>query len=98
MLCIKPDYPATECLAVFAQQRALNCNLKPRFTNYTPQSSGCSSLNANIPNPVRGGRWDVDSQRPTALLHLHCEQQGRVGHLLHLFLDELCLRGLLEVL
>lgn len=53
---------------------------------------------ANVPNPVRGGRWDVDSQRPAAFLHLHGEQQGRVGHLLHLLLDELCLRGLLEVL
>lgn len=51
-----------------------------------------------IPNPVCGGRWDVDCQCPAALLNLHGEQQRRVGHLLHLLLDELRLRGLLEVL
>lgn len=52
----------------------------------------------NIPYPVCGGRWDVDSQSPVALLHLYGEQQGRVGYFLHLLLDELRLCGFLEVL
>lgn len=72
--------------------------LKLRIHDYIPQSPVHSSLEVNIPNPVRGGRWDVDSQRPAALLHLHGEQQGRVGHLLHLLLNELRLCSLLEVL
>lgn len=87
-------------MCVFVQQRALSYNLKPAltFTDYIPQSSMHSSLEVNVPYPVRGGRWDVDSQSPAALLHLHGEQQGCVGHLLHLLLNELRLRGFLEVL
>lgn len=52
----------------------------------------------NVPYPVGGWGWYVDGQHPAALQHLHGEQQGRVGHLLDLLLDKLCLRGLLEVL
>lgn len=84
-------------LYVFAQQRVLSYILKARTTSYSLQSMH-SPLEVNVPYPVCGGRWDVDSQCPAALLHLHGEHQGRVGHLLHLFLDELCLCGLLEVL
>lgn len=51
-----------------------------------------------IPNPVGGGRRDVDGQRPRQLLHLDGEQQWRVGHLLNLLFDVLIFRGLLEVL
>ena len=52
----------------------------------------------DVPYPVSGGWGDVDGQHPPELLDLHGEQQGRVGHLLHLLLDELRLRSLLEVL
>lgn len=49
------------------------------------------------PDPVGGGRRDVDSQRSLEVLHLHGEQQGRVGHLVHLLFDELRLCSFLEV-
>ena len=68
------------------------------LTDYILQSPTHSSLEVNVPYPVCGGRWDVDGQRPSELLHLHGEQQRRVGHLLHLLLNELRLRGFLEVL
>lgn len=68
------------------------------YTDYILHFSKYSSLQVNIPYPVCGRRWDVDSERPAALLHLHGEQQRCVGHLLHLLLNELGLRGLLEVL
>lgn len=80
-------------LSSFSQQRELMHTFQPGPTVCTLASSA-----VNIPNPVRGGRWDVDSQRSAAFLHLHGEQQRRVGHLLHLLLDELRLRGFLEVL
>lgn len=60
---------------------------------FTINSSG-----VNVPYPVRGWRWNVDSECPAAFLHLHGEEQRRVGHLLHFLLDELRLSGFLEVL
>ena len=52
----------------------------------------------NLPYSVGGGRRDVDCQCPFELLHFHSKQEGGVGHLLHLLLDELCLSGFLEIL
>lgn len=80
-------------LSSFSQQRELMCTFKPWSTVCVLDSSAL-----NIPNPVSRGRWDIDCQRPAAFLNLHSEQQRRVGHLLHLLLDELRLCGLLEVL
>lgn len=51
----------------------------------------------SIPNPVSGRRRNVDGQRSSELLNLHGEQEGCVGHFLHLLFDKLRLRGLLEV-
>lgn len=41
--------------------------------------------------------WHIDDQGPWQLLHLHSEQQRRVGHLLKLLFDELILCCLLEI-
>lgn len=51
----------------------------------------------HVPYPVSGWRGYVDSQRSLEFLHLHCEKEGCVGHLFHLFFDKLSLCGLLEV-
>lgn len=79
------------------QQRAQCDALSPAYTQATKNNLFFRVL-LTIPYPVRRGRWDVDSKRPPALLHLHSEQDGRVRHLLHLLLDKLCLGCLLKVL
>lgn len=53
---------------------------------------------AFLPDPVSGWRRDIDDQSPRQLLHLHSEQQGRVGHLLKLLPNELILCRPLEIL
>lgn len=50
-----------------------------------------------VPYPVSGWRGYIDSQCSLEFLHLHCEQEGCVGHLLHLLFDKLCLCRFLEV-
>lgn len=50
-----------------------------------------------IPYSVGGWRRNVDSQRPLQVLHLHGEEERRVGHFLHLLFDELCFCGFLKV-
>lgn len=50
-----------------------------------------------LPYPVSGWRRNVDRQRSLQVLHLHGEEERRVGHFLHLLFDELCLCGLLKV-
>lgn len=86
---------------VFGQQ-GVQCHSKcwlPKYNvNCNLQSSLYSPLEVNSPYPVCGRRWDVDSECPSALLHFHSKQQGCVGHLLHLLLDELRLGGFLEIL
>lgn len=49
------------------------------------------------PYPVCWRWWHVDDQGPWQLLHLHGEQQRRVGHLLKLLFNELILCCLLEI-
>lgn len=50
-----------------------------------------------VPDPVGGRRRDVDGQRSLELLHLHGEEERRVGHFLHLLFDELGFCGFLKV-
>lgn len=63
-----------------------------------PRSSSKAAACLFVPYPVGRGRRDVDNQSPWQFLNLDSEQQGRVGHLLELLLNELVLCRLLEVL
>lgn len=53
---------------------------------------------STVPDPIGGGRGDVDGQSSRKLQNLNTEHQGHVGHLGYLLLDVVIFCGLLEVL